>query len=138
MPTASFWAAAPHYLAATPNIKVASAFLIYLNSFLSLSLDLRDIQAEATRFEEHITALVARDPEASAYVQKLEQQITGRENEDDEDDEDDNGDIIFNPDRPVGTGPLPSADVLIRGVEELLRKQRENNQTEPDDDEDNE
>jgi len=138
MPTASFWAAAPHYLAATPNIKVASAFLNYLNSFLSLSLDLSDIQAEATRFEEHITALVARDPEASAYVQKLEQQISGRGDEDDEDDEDDDGDIIFNPDRPVGTGPLPSADVLIRGVEELLRKQRENNQTEPDEGEDNE
>ncbi len=138
MPTASFWAAAPHYLAATPNIKVASAFLTYLNSFLSLNLDLKDIQAEALRFEEHITALVARDPEASAYVQKLEQQITGQGDEDDEDDEDDNGDIIFNPDRAAGTGPLPSADVLIRGVEELLRKQRENNQTEPDDDEDNE
>lgn len=138
MPTASFWAAAPHYLAATPNIKVASAFLTYLNSFLSLNLDLKDIQAEAMRFEEHITALVARDPEASAYVQKLEQQITGQGDEDDEDDEDDNGDIIFNPDRAAGTGPLPSADVLIRGVEELLRKQRENNQTEPDDDEDNE
>jgi len=71
-------------------------------------------------------------------VQKLEQQITGQGDEDDEDDEDDNGDIIFNPDRAAGTGPLPSADVLIRGVEELLRKQRENNQTEPDDDEDNE
>ena len=25
-------------------------------------------------------------------------------------------------------GPLPSAESLIRGVEELLRKQRENNQ----------
>src|SRR5215467_1642388 len=138
MPTASFWAAAPHYLAATPNIKVASALLGYLNSFLSLKLDLSDIQAEATRFEEHITTLVARDPEASAYVQKLEQQIAGLRDDDDEDDEDDDGGIIFNPDRAAGTGPLPSADVLIRGVEELLRKQREHNQTDSDDDEDEE
>src|SRR5436309_1065585 len=96
IPTASLWAAAPHYLAATPNIKVTSALLTYLNTFMSLSLDLSDIQADAIRFEEQISTLVARDPEASAYVRKLEEQITGSANSD-EDDEDD--DLIFNQDK---------------------------------------
>ncbi|GAC1613930.1 MAG: PAC2 family protein [Ktedonobacteraceae bacterium] len=123
IPTASLWAAAPHYLAATPNIKVTSALLTYLNTFLSLGLDLSDIQADAIRFEEQITTLVARDPEASAYVRKLEEQITGSSSPDDEDDDDEN--VVFNPDRAPGTGPLPSAESLIRGVEELLRKQRQ-------------
>jgi proteasome assembly chaperone (PAC2) family protein len=138
IPAASIWAAAPHYLAATPNIKVTSALLTYLNTFMSFELDLSDIQSDAIRFEEQITTLVARDPEASEYVRKLEEQITGSANsENDEEDEDE--DSIFNPDKTVGTGPLPSAESLIRGVEELLRKQRENDEfNKPIDDEENE
>jgi proteasome assembly chaperone (PAC2) family protein len=136
IPAASLWAAAPHYLAATPNIKVTSALLTYLNTFMSFGLDLSDIQADAIRFEEQITSLVARDPEASAYVRRLEEQISGgMSSEDDEDDEDD---TVFNPDRATGTGPLPSAESLIQGVEELLRKQRENGQQFSDDSEENE
>jgi proteasome assembly chaperone (PAC2) family protein len=131
IPAASIWAAAPHYLAATPNTKVTAALLTYLNVFLSLGLDLSEIQSEAIRFEEQISALVARDPEASAYVRKLEEQIAEMEQEDDEDDEE-----PFSRDTTSGTGPLPSADTLIRGVEELLRQQRENNQQRHDSDED--
>lgn len=125
---ASLWAAAPHYLAATPNIKVTAALLTYVNTFLSLGLNLSDIQSDAVRFEEQITSLVARDAEASAYVRRLEEQID--EHDDDEDDE--------NPDIIVGTGPLPSADSLIRGVEELLRKERENGSQQLFDDDDEE
>jgi hypothetical protein len=46
--------------------------------------------------------------------------------------------VIINPDRPIGTGPLPSADSLIRSVEELLRKERENNQQRSDFEEEDE
>ncbi len=135
IPVSSLWAAAPHYLAATPNIKVTAALLTYLNTFLSLDLDLSDIQSDALHFEEQITRLVARDPEASAYVRKLEEQTSNLLEEED-DDEDENEDLLINPDRPVSTGPLPSADSLIRSVEELLRKERENNQQQSDQDED--
>ena len=136
IPAASLWAAAPHYLAATPNIKVTSALLTYLNTFMSFGLDLSDIQSDAIRFEEQITSLVARDPEASAYVRRLEEQITGAmSSEDDEDDEDE---AVSNYDRTTSTGHLPSAESLIRGVEELLRKQRENGQQLSDDSEENE
>jgi len=136
MSVTSIWAAAPHYLAATPNIKVTAALLTYLNLFLSLGLDLSDIQSDAVRFEEQITALVARDPEASAYVQKLEEQIARlRDEEDEEDEDEDEEDVI---EKPVSTGPLPSADILIQSVEELLRKERENGQQKPDDEKDDE
>ncbi len=131
IPAASIWAAAPHYLAATPNTKVTAALLTYLNVFLSLGLDLSEIQSEAIRFEEQISALVARDPEASAYVRKLEEQIAEMEQEEDEEE-----DEPFSLDTTSGTGPLPSADTLIRGVEELLRQQRENNQQRHDSNED--
>ena len=135
IPVSSLWAAAPHYLAATPNIKVTAALLTYLNTFLSFHLDLSDIQSDARRFEEQITMLVAKDPEASAYVRKLEEQAGEISDQDDDEDDDE---IHINPDLPVSTGPLPSADTLIRSVEELLRKERENNQQKSDLDEDNE
>jgi proteasome assembly chaperone (PAC2) family protein len=135
IPVSSLWAAAPHYLAATPNIKVTAALLTYLNTFLSFDLDLSDIQADAQRFEEQITMLVERDPEASAYVRKLEEQAGEIPDADGEEEEDE---LLINPDRPVSTGPLPSADSLIHSVEELLRKERESNQQRSDPEEEDE
>lgn len=145
--SASIWAAASHYLAATPNIKVTAALLTHLNQFLSLNLDLHEIQSDAIRFEEQVTALVARDPEAREYVRKLEEQVANADNPDFDDDDDDDAEdenpysAGFDLDRPRHvTGPLPSADSLIRDVEELLRKQRENGSDGPNstDDENNE
>ncbi len=135
IPAASLWAAAPHYLAATPNIKVTAALLTYVNNLLSLDLDLNEIQSDAVRFEEQITALVARDPEASAYVRKLEEQINTLVEGEDEEDEEDEDATRRSLDKPAGTGPLPSADVLIRSVEELLRREREQGPTDESDDE---
>jgi proteasome assembly chaperone (PAC2) family protein len=136
IPAASLWGAAPHYLAASPNIKVTSALLSSINTFLSFNLNLRDIQSDAIRFDEQISRLVARDPEASAYVRRLEEQIAGDMEEDDEESKDE---ISSDLDIVSGTGPLPSADTLIRGVEELLRQQRENGSSQDNtDDEENE
>ncbi len=135
IPSATLWAAAPHYLAATPNIKVTSALLTYVNTYLSFGLDLSDIQSDAIHFEEQITTLVERDPEASAYVRKLEEQLA--QNAEDEEDEDDvEGEVTINPDISVGTGPLPSADTLIRSVEELLRQERKNGSNQDENEED--
>jgi proteasome assembly chaperone (PAC2) family protein len=134
--SATFWAAAPHYLAATPNIKVTAALLTYLNAFLSLDLDLNEIQSDAVHFDQQVTMLVARDPEASAYVRKLEEQLQKRLSGEDDDDDDDD---LLGLDRIKGTGPLPSADSLIRDVEQLLREQLKNGRPpQNDDDEENE
>ncbi len=133
IPVSSLWAAAPHYLVATPNIKVTSALLTYLNTFLNFDLDLREMQGDAIRFEEQISTLVARDPEASAYVRKLESETERLlEEGDDGDDEDDEAEAVITPEKPPVTGPLPSADTLIRSVEELLRQERENNHYDSD------
>ena len=132
IPISSLWAAAPHYLVATPNIKVTAALLTYLNTFLAFDLDLSDFQNDAIRFEEQISTLVARDPEASAYVRKLENETENMLAEGDNDESDEDEEIATTPDKPPVSGPLPSADSLIRSVEELLRKERENNQTDSD------
>lgn len=143
IPTASLWAAAPHYLAATPNIKVTAALLTYLNTFLNVDLDLQDIQSDAVRFDEQITILVERDPEAREYVRKLEKQAEEEKDEDadadedEADEDDDDTEMVIHPDRVASTGPLPSADSLIRSVEELLRQQRKQQEQDIDEDEDN-
>ena len=131
IPSASFWAAAPHYLVATPNVKVTAALLTYLNTYLSFGLDLSGIQSDALHFEEQISNLVARDPEVSAYVRKLEEQLSARG----DDDDDDEG-TRKNPDITYSTGPLPSADRLIQDVEELLRQERKIGPLEEDEDDD--
>jgi proteasome assembly chaperone (PAC2) family protein len=139
--SATLWAAAPHYLAATPNIKVTAALLTSLNRFLSLNLDLSDIQSDAVSFEEQVSALVARDPEASEYVRKLEERsANGIDLDDIDDDDDDDFSYLGNHphDHSIGTGPLPSADSLIRDVEELLRKQRQNGPLNTSDDDNEE
>ena len=133
VPSATLWAAAPHYLAATPNIKVTAALLNYVNTYLSFGLDLSDIQSDAIHFEEQITTLVERDPEASAYVRKLVEQLAQDAEDEDEDAEDETGAL----DATIPTGPLPSADTLIRDVEELLRQERKNGSSQ-DENEDNE
>jgi proteasome assembly chaperone (PAC2) family protein len=138
IPVSSLWAAAPHYLVATPNIKVTAALLTYLNTFLGFDLDLSDFQNDAIRFEEQISALVARDPEASAFVRKLEKETENMLAEGDEDESDEDEEDAPTPDKPPVSGPLPSADSLIRSVEELLRKERKNNQADSDDDEERE
>jgi proteasome assembly chaperone (PAC2) family protein len=130
IPSASFWAAAPHYLVATPNVKVTAALLTYLNTYLSFELDLSGIQSDALHFEEKITNLVARDPEVSAYVRKLEEQLGAREDDDEEEKTPNNPDITYS------TGPLPSADRLIQDVEELLRQERKNGPADADENDD--
>jgi proteasome assembly chaperone (PAC2) family protein len=139
IPVSSLWAAAPHYLVATPNIKVTAALLTYLNTFLGFDLDLSDFQNDAIRFEEQISALVARDPEASAFVRKLEKETENMLAESDDDESDDDEEEATSPlDKPPVSGPLPSADSLIRSVEELLRNERKNNHTDDESDNDEE
>nr|BBH91411.1 carboxylate--amine ligase [Thermosporothrix sp. COM3] len=114
----SFWAAAPNYLDTAPNIKVAAALLTYLNRYLELDLNLSVVYAEAERFEQQVTEMVESDPEASEYVRQLEEQM-------DEDEEEDTISISFKPDFLEESSPLPQADLIIREIEELLRKERE-------------
>ena len=73
---------------------------------------------------------------ASAADGEEDEEEDEDEDEDEAEDEDED-ESIFTTEKGAGTGPLPSAESLIRGVEELLRKQRENGQQQLNDDEDN-
>ena len=68
---ASLWAAIPHYIAASPNPRGALALLERVGALIGLRLDLEPLRAEAARFEEKVSALVAADPDLGEYVRQL-------------------------------------------------------------------
>jgi len=67
----SLWAGLPHYISVAPNPRGALALLHQLGELLELKLDDEPLRAEAARFEEKISAVVAGDPELSEYVRQL-------------------------------------------------------------------
>jgi proteasome assembly chaperone (PAC2) family protein len=71
IPTASLWAALPHYIAASPNPRAALALLLRLRTLLGIAVDLSDLEREAAEFEERVNEAVAADPKLSAYVREL-------------------------------------------------------------------
>jgi hypothetical protein len=68
---ASLWAGIPHYIAASPNPRGALALLERVGALIGLRLDLEPLRAEAVRFEEKVSALVAADPDLGEYVRQL-------------------------------------------------------------------
>jgi proteasome assembly chaperone (PAC2) family protein len=107
---ASIWANVPHYISAAINPKATAAILQRLDSLFDLNLDLGDLSTAAKRFEEEVSEAVASDPDAAAYVRQLEERA----------------DADPEPEPQPPSGPLPSGDVVVRELEEFLRRQREN------------
>jgi proteasome assembly chaperone (PAC2) family protein len=133
--TLSLWGAAPHYLTVSPNLQVSAALLGRLNEVLNLKLNLRELQQGATRFQERVSAVVAQDPEAANYVRQLEERLTAGL--------DDDITLFAEPEHTVAgeappprtSGDLPSADVLIQDIEELLRQNRRSDLSDDEPDE---
>jgi proteasome assembly chaperone (PAC2) family protein len=105
LPSASLWAAVPHYVAATPNPKASLALVRKLEGLLGVVVDGSDLEAAASEYERQVNAAVQSDPDVQAFVERLEQAVT-----DDIDDD---------------PGPLPSGDQLARELQRFLRQRGE-------------
>jgi proteasome assembly chaperone (PAC2) family protein len=114
IPSASLWGQVPHYLSATPNPQVLLALLSRLNDLLELDLDLSPQELEARRFAGQVDAALTRDPDAAAYVRRLEDQVTDEDADEGADDAD-----RAEPDS------LPSGEAVVRELEDFLRRRRE-------------
>ena len=118
IPSISFWATAPHYISATPNLPVSEALLRKLDLLKGLQLQLSDLSRAAERFTQRVSLLVAEDPAATAYVRGLEEQSEP-------------------PEKPVmpfdasgihnipRDGELPTGQQAIESVEQWLRRIRD-------------
>jgi predicted ATP-grasp superfamily ATP-dependent carboligase len=73
LPSASLWAAVPHYVSLTPSPRAAVALCERLGDLLGATVDTEELEEAARTYEEQVSEAVASDAETAAYVEELEQ-----------------------------------------------------------------
>src|SRR4051794_37803087 len=101
IPSASLWAAVPHYVAGTPSPKAALALVERTAELLNSAVPTTALEIAAASYERQVTEVVESDDDVSEYVHRLEES-------DDEDDEEEE---------------LPSGEALAAEFEKFLREQ---------------
>ena len=102
LPSASLWAAVPHYIAATPNPKAALALVRKLEGLVGVAVDGSDLETAAADYDRQVNVAVQSDPDVQAFVERLEQ--AAFEESDDE---------------PTS---LPSGETIARDLQRFLRQ----------------
>jgi predicted ATP-grasp superfamily ATP-dependent carboligase len=105
VPAVSLWASVPHYVAASPNPKVALALVRAFEGATGLAVDGGELESAAEDYERQVTAAVASDPEVKAFVERLETAMDDAQAENPPDEE-----------------QLPSADTIARDFQRFLRQ----------------
>src|SRR5205085_12612929 len=72
LPSASLWAAVPHYVSLNPSPKAAQALCERLGDLLGSEIDTGELAAAAEAYTEQVTEAVSTDDDTSAYVAELE------------------------------------------------------------------
>src|ERR1700744_1286932 len=104
IPSASLWAAVPHYIAASPNPKASLALIRKLEGLVGVVVDAGELEAATAEYERQVNAAIQHDPDIQAFVEKLE----AAANEDQPD--------VFD---------LPSVDSIERDLQRFLRQRGE-------------
>jgi proteasome assembly chaperone (PAC2) family protein len=102
LPSASLWAAVPHYIAAAPNPKAALALVRKLEGLVGVAVNAADLETAAADYERQVNLAVQSDPDVQAFVERLEQ-AAGEEPSDE-------------------PGPLPSGETIARDLQRFLRQ----------------
>jgi predicted ATP-grasp superfamily ATP-dependent carboligase len=101
MPTASLWAAVPHYLPGGPNPKAARALVEKVSVFAGLAIDTEPLVRAGETWESQITSTIEENAELAAYVKQLEAAASEREGLE-----------------------IPTGEALAAELERFLREQR--------------
>jgi proteasome assembly chaperone (PAC2) family protein len=75
LPSASLWAAVPHYVQLTPSPRAAKALVERLGTLLGIEVDTAELEEASTSYSQQVSEAVATDAETAAYVEELEQRI---------------------------------------------------------------
>ncbi|MDP9286221.1 MAG: PAC2 family protein [Actinomycetota bacterium] len=75
IPSASLWAAVPHYVSLTPSPRAAKALVDRLSELLGADVDTAELDDAADSYAQQVSEAVASDEETSAYVQELERRV---------------------------------------------------------------
>ncbi|HEY7148713.1 MAG TPA: PAC2 family protein [Gaiellaceae bacterium] len=105
LPSASLWAAVPHYVSLTPSPKAALALCERLADLIEADIDTAELAEAAENYAEQVSEAVASDPDTAAYIEELEQRA----------------------DTLAEEADLPSGDALAAELTRFLReREREN------------
>jgi proteasome assembly chaperone (PAC2) family protein len=104
IPSASLWAAVPHYVSLTPSPRGALALCERLGSLIGVEVDADELEEAARSYEEQVSEAVASDEETAAYVEELERRS----------------------DQLEETTELPSGDALAAELTRFLREREQN------------
>lgn len=74
LPSASFWAAVPHYVHQLPSPKAALALVERSAALLGARINPVELRVAAEEYERQVSERVADDEEAAAYVAQLEEE----------------------------------------------------------------
>jgi predicted ATP-grasp superfamily ATP-dependent carboligase len=105
IPSASLWAAVPHYVSLTPSPRAAAALCDRLGGLLGIEIETSELNQAAEAYEEQVSQAVAADEETAAYVEELERRSDSLEDEAD----------------------LPSGDALAAELTRYLRERETGN-----------
>jgi proteasome assembly chaperone (PAC2) family protein len=72
IPSASLWAAVPHYVSLAPSPKAASALCARLADLLGAEIDTAELDEAAEAYVHQVSEAIASDEETAAYVEELE------------------------------------------------------------------
>jgi len=103
IPSASLWAAVPHYVSLTPSPRAAVALCERLGSLIGVEIDVDELEEAAQSYEEQVSEAVASDEETASYVEELERRSDSIEESSD----------------------LPSGDALAAELTRFLRERDE-------------
>lgn len=102
LPSASLWAAVPHYVAAATNPKAALALVRRVETLIGVSVDVSELESAAGDYERQVGLAVQSDPDIQAFVERLEQAAESEERSTPQ--------------------QVPSGDILAREFQRFLRQ----------------
>ncbi len=73
VPSASLWAAVPHYASLAPSPRAALALCERLGGLIGAEIETGELADAVERYNEQVSAAVASDPDTAAYVEQLEE-----------------------------------------------------------------
>lgn len=104
VPSASLWAAVPHYLAISPNPKAALALVRKASQLIEVDADTSTLEKASLEYERRVSEIVASDEDIEAYVRTLEERTDEQMREE------------------INPQTLPSGEELAVELERFLRE----------------
>lgn len=111
LPSASLWAAVPHYVSLAPSPRAALALCERLGDLIAAEIDVSELEEAAANYAEQVSEAVAADSDTAAYVEELERRADALEEEEN----------------------LPSGDTLAAELTRFLREREAGNGGQPED-----